>query len=100
MFEQEQRPNAYLGRWFFGSGLGGIAVAAVLTALMIHDLVPTKVTLALWPSSIAGIADPHTVAEKLLVAAVTFGGQFFLYGIIGLLFAFVINVVRSFMSRR
>jgi hypothetical protein len=34
MFEQEQLPNAHRGRWFFGCGILGVAIAAILTWLM------------------------------------------------------------------
>jgi hypothetical protein len=100
MFEQEQRIDAHLGRWFLGCGVVGIVVAALLTGLMIHDLVPTGLALALWPGSIVGIVDPHTLTEKLLVVAVTFGGQFLLYGIAGLLLGYGISLVRTFISHR
>jgi hypothetical protein len=100
MFEQEQRPEAYLGRWFLSSGVVGMGVAAILTGLMIHDLVPTRLALALWPSSIVGLVDPHTLTDKLYTMAFTFGGQFLLYGLGGLLLGYGINVMRTFISRR
>jgi hypothetical protein len=67
---------------------------------MIHDHVSTTVALALWPSSIAGIGDPRTVADKVLTATFTFGGEFLLYGLVGLLLGNGINAVRTFISRR
>jgi hypothetical protein len=75
-----------------------MVVAALLTGL--YDLVPTWLVLRLWPSSIVGIGDPHTVSEKLLTAAVSFGGQFLLYGIGGLLLGGSVWAVRSFVLRR
>jgi len=88
MFEQEQRPEAYLARWFLISGVVGILVAAVLAGLMIHNLVPMKVALALWPTSIFGMGDlgyQMTFIETVLTAVFTFGGEFILYGLAGLL---------------
>jgi hypothetical protein len=100
MFEQEQLPEAHRGKWFLGCGILGVAVAATLTWLMIQNAVPTSLTLALWPTSIAAIGDPHTFTEKLLTAVITFGGQFALYGIAGLLVGSGINAIRVFLSRR
>ena len=65
MFEQEQKPEAHLLRWFLTAGLMGIVVATVLTILSIYDAVPTPLLLTLWPSSILGLVDPHTLAEEL-----------------------------------
>jgi hypothetical protein len=67
---------------------------------MVHDLVSTTVALALWPSSVAGIGDPRTVADKMLTVVFTFGGEFLLYGLAGLLLGNGINAVRTFVSRR
>lgn len=100
VFEQQQQPEFRPLRWFLIPGAIGIVVAIVLTELMIHDLVSTTVALALWPSSIAGIADPRTVVDKVLTAAFTFGGEFLLYGLAGLLLGNGINAVRTFISRR
>jgi hypothetical protein len=100
MFEQEQLPEAHRGKWFLGCGIFGVAVAAILTWLMIQDAVPTSLALALWPTSIAAIGDPHTFTEKLLTGLITFGGQFTLYGMAGLVVGSIIKAVRVFISRR
>jgi hypothetical protein len=76
-----------------------VAIAAILTWLMIQDAVPTRLVLTLWPTSIVAIGDPHTVIEKLLTAAFTFGGQFALYGLVGLLVGSGVNAIRVFSSR-
>ncbi len=39
----------------------------------------------LWPPALAGIADPSTPSDKVLVALFEFGGNFILYGAIGTL---------------
>jgi hypothetical protein len=103
MFEQEQRPEAYLARWFLISGVVGILVAAVLAGLMIHNLVPMKVALALWPTSIFGMGDlgyQRTFIETVLTAVFTFGGEFVLYGVAGWSLGYGIYVVRTFILSR
>ena len=74
-----------LWRWFLVSGCVGMLVAFVLLAMTARHIVNPTVLLVLWPSSIAGIADPSSVSDKVLVAAFEFGGNFLLYGIIGAL---------------
>jgi hypothetical protein len=74
-----------LRRWFLVSGCLGVLVALILTAVPAsHTLKPT-VLLMLWPSSIAGLVDPSTLSDKIMVAVFEFGGNFILYGIIGTL---------------
>jgi hypothetical protein len=74
-----------LGRWFLVSGCLGVFVALALMALGASHIVSPTVLLVLWPSSIAGIADPSTPSDKVLVALFEFGGNFILYGVIGTL---------------
>jgi hypothetical protein len=54
-------------------------------AMAASHLVRPTVLLVLWPSSIAGIADPSTVWDKIIVATFEFGGNFILYGAVGTL---------------
>jgi hypothetical protein len=100
VFEQRQRAEFRPLRWFLIAGAIGIVVAVVLTELMAHDLVSTAVAFMLWPSAIAGIVDPGTLADKVLVATCTFGGEFALYGLAGLLLGSGVNAVRNFISSR
>lgn len=65
--------------WFLISGCIGVLVALVLMALPPRPVV----LLVLWPASIAGLADPLTTWDKVLVASFEFGGNFLLYGGIG-----------------
>ena len=74
-----------LGRWFLVSGCLGVFVALALMVLGASHIVSPTVLLVLWPSSIAGIADPSTLSDKILVALFEFGGNFILYGVIGAL---------------
>ncbi|SRR5579885_442421 len=71
--------------WFLCSGCVGVAVALVLMALGTGHIVSPTVLLVLWPPSIAGIADPTTISDKIMVGAFEFGGNFILYGVIGTL---------------
>jgi hypothetical protein len=52
-------------------------------AMAASHLVRPTVLLVLWPSSIAGIADPSTLSDKIIVAMFEFGGNFILYGLVG-----------------
>jgi hypothetical protein len=71
-----------LRRWFLISGCFGVLVALVL---MVLPHVNPHVLLVLWPASIAGLADPSTVWDKIMVASFEFGGNFVLYGAVGTL---------------
>jgi len=74
-----------LTRWFLMCGCLGVFVALILMAMAANHVVRPGVLLVLWPSSIAGIADPTTPLDKIIVATFEFGGNFLLYGIIGML---------------
>jgi uncharacterized membrane protein HdeD (DUF308 family) len=74
-----------LRRWFLLSGCLGVLVALTLIAIPARYVISPKILLVLWPSSIAGIADPSTLSDKLLVALFEFGGNFILYGVVGTL---------------
>jgi hypothetical protein len=74
-----------LTRWFLVSGCLGVLVALILMTMAASQLVRPTVLLVLWPSSIAGIADPSTLSDKIIVAMFEFGGNFILYGVIGTL---------------
>jgi hypothetical protein len=100
VFDQGQKTEFRPLKWFLTSGAVGIVVAIVLTELMIHDLVSGTVALALWPSSIASLVDPRSFGDKMLTMIFTFGGEFILYGVAGLLLGNGINAVRTFILRR
>ena len=74
-----------LRRWFLVSGCLGVLVALILTAVPASHALKQTVLLMLWPSSIAGLADPSTLSDKIMVALVEFGGNFILYGAMGTL---------------
>ena len=72
-----------LTRWFLVSGCLGVLVALILMLMTASHRIGPTVLLVLWPSSIAGIADPSNPSDKIIVAMFEFGGNFILYGLIG-----------------
>jgi hypothetical protein len=74
-----------LRRWFLVSGCFGVLVALTLMAISTRYVISPKILLVLWPSSIAGLADPSTLSDKITVAVFEFGGNFILYGAMGTL---------------
>jgi hypothetical protein len=72
-------------RWFLIAGCLGVVVAVVLTLLLSHDLIPAAVAIALWPTSILGLVDPTNLRDQIITGFFTFGGNFLLYGLLGLL---------------
>ncbi len=67
-------------RWFLTAGCIGVGVA--LLVLVIRPASPILV-LALCPFSIVGLADPRTILDNVIAAAIIFGGNFLLYGAFG-----------------
>ena len=72
--------NNRIIRLFFGVGCVGVLVAF---CLVLFKTTNPSVLLVLWPTSMAGMGDPETLPDQLLVGAVEFGGNFLLYGMIG-----------------
>jgi hypothetical protein len=72
-----------LKAWFLISGCIGIIVALALAAIASNHALNPMLLLTLWPPSIAGIADPTTLSDKILIGVFEFGGNFLLYGAIG-----------------
>lgn len=71
-------------RWFLLAGCIGVVVAVVLTLLLSHDLIPAGIAIALWPTSILGLVDPTNLRDQIITGVFTFGGNFLLYGLLGL----------------
>jgi hypothetical protein len=99
MFEQEDLPNAHLFRWFVIPGCGGVAIAVVLTILMSQDRVSSSMVLSLWPTSIAALIDPKTIWSQVITGIFTFGGNFLIYGLIGLGVGYSVYKVRTLTGR-
>jgi len=71
-------------RWFLFSGSVGIFVAVILaTSSLVDNIISPSVRLVLWPPAFAGMANPADMPEKFMVAAIVYGGQFVLYGLVG-----------------
>ena len=81
-----------LKAWFLVSGCIGIIVALVLAAIASTHALNPIVLLTLWPSAIAGIADPTTLSDKILIGAFEFGGNFLLYGVVGTGLGFALRI--------
>ena len=73
-------------RRFLMAGAIGVSIAVVLTIWSSHGNVKPIVLLALWPTSIVGMANTGPfllTVPGLLILAVMYGGNFLLYGILG-----------------
>ncbi len=89
-----------LWRWFVFAGAAGLAVAIILADLLSHDFASPRTLELLWPSSIVGALGKSTVPAQLLAVLVMYGGQFLLYGLIGLVAAAIVDQVRRKQSHR
>jgi hypothetical protein len=74
-----------LRHWFLLSGCLGVLVALTLMTIATYHVVKPSILLVLWPPSLAGLANPLTLSDKILVGLFEFGGNFILYGAIGTL---------------
>ena len=70
--------------WFVISGVVGILIAVALNVLASYRDVNPYILLLLWPPSFMGLVDPSSSFDKIIVGVVEFGGNFVLYGFIGL----------------
>jgi hypothetical protein len=70
--------------WFIISGVVGILIAVALAALAKYRDVNPYILLLLWPPSSLGLVDPSSSPDKIIVGVVEFGGNFIIYGVIGL----------------
>lgn len=74
--------------WFLVSGCIGILIALVLAIAASYRELNPMLLLALWPASIVGLADPATLPGKIMIGAYEFGGNFLLYGVVGIVLGF------------
>ena len=75
--------------WFVFSGVLGILVAVALAFVARHGNVNPYILLLLWPPSFAG--DPSLFSDSITVGIIEFGGNFIIYGIIGLFVGMVVE---------
>jgi hypothetical protein len=101
MFELEQPSEAHLVRWFSISGLVGVAIAVAIGILTLRfpHMAFSRAAVALWPSSIAFMADLGGPPTPVFIGLIMFGGQFILYGLVGLAFGLLVNMIRGFVTR-
>lgn len=99
------RRAADLVRWLFWCGVAGFLVACLF--VLLGSLPIMRVSswyiesmAFLWPASVLLIADPSTIGEKTLFLAVTFGANFLLYGLIGVLFRAFAILAERLLRRR
>ena len=78
-----------LALWFVISGVVGILIAVVLAVFARYRDVNPYILLLLWPPSSLDLADPSSLSDKIFVAVVEFGGNFIIYGVIGLFLGMV-----------
>jgi hypothetical protein len=55
----------------------------------------SSVVLLFWPTSIVALIDPKTVWSQVITGIFTFGGNFLLYGLIGLGIGYSVYKIRS-----
>lgn len=82
----------------FLCGVIGLAVAIILSLMAFPLNVSTGVMLTLWPTSIVGMAfteSPKLSLSSLVLISIEYGGNFVLYGLIGLLLAGIGSQIRS-----
>lgn len=70
--------------WFVISGVIGILIAVGLAVLTNYRDVNPYILLLLWPPAFLGLAGPSSPSDKIIVSVVEFGGNFIIYGVIGL----------------
>jgi hypothetical protein len=74
--------ESHLSRWFLFGGLAGVVIGGLLFIPFLFNALGDSV-FVIFPSSIAGIADPRTTEDIALLLVIEFTSQFFLYGVIG-----------------
>ena len=83
-------------RWFLIFGCIGILVAVILgTSSAIDNFISPAVRLVLWPSAFAGMANPSDFPEKFMVVAILYGGNFVLYGVVGIALRLFVGRVKK-----
>jgi len=86
-------PKLPLLRWLIWSGLPGLGVSALIIAggCLGH---PLPGALILWPTGIYGLNFNNDLSGALHAIPVMFGGQFLLYGFVGLTVRLLVHLLR------
>jgi hypothetical protein len=76
-------------KFAIGFGVLGVCVALILGSLSSSKDISPIVLLALWPTSIFGLGfnGPTLSVTGILLAVIELGGNFILYGVVGLFLA-------------
>lgn len=70
--------------WFLVAGCIGVVMAGVMT--LGRDHVPSHLLMALWPTSLTGMAftePPKLSLSAAVLILIMYGGNFVLYGLVG-----------------
>ena len=77
-------------RWFLWGGSVGLVVA-LGCAFVAPYIQNDGVLLVLWPMSFLGMAEPSTLEGKSILVVLMYGGNFLLYGFLGILVSKIIG---------
>jgi hypothetical protein len=92
--------SAHLGKWFLVAGGFGLAIAILLAVAMGYDRAPTAVVFALWPTAMLQLIDPQTIGSKIATALFVYGGNFLIYGLLGVGVGLLVSRLRLLFKRR
>lgn len=74
--------------WFLAGGTLGVVVALFLATQSPWN---SEVPFFLRPFSILGLAEPKTLSEKIVACLMMYGGNFLLYGFLGMIVNHVLD---------
>jgi hypothetical protein len=80
-----------LTRWFLVFGVVGLVVALIMLYALSHEVVEANLALIFWPASMVLLSESDTLWVKILTTALAFGGNFLLYGFVGLIVGAIAN---------
>ncbi len=85
------RHEAHLARWFISAGCLGFLIAAAVEPLVWHNHIPTDLAFVLSPGWMFGL---FFAPATIFIC----GGNFLLYGILGLFAGWLANLLRGASS--
>ena len=96
----DPRREVHLRRWFFGAGGIGLLIAILLAIAMSYDRAPEGLVLALWPTALLQLIDPRTIGSQIVTAVFVYGGNFLIYGLLGIGVGFLLGRLRLLFKHR
>ena len=81
-------------RWFLVFGIVGLVVAFIMLYALSHELVVGDLALIFWPTSMVLLSGSDDFWPKAITTALAFGGNFVLYGFVGLLIGAIAKRLR------